>query len=66
MCRAMEELYAEGKEEGRAEGMEQGREEQAQLTALNLHDQGLSIEQIARAIGFSKATVEQWLTPKAV
>lgn len=58
MCRVMEEL--------RDESYAEGREEQAQMTARNLYVQGLPIEQIARAIGFSVATVEQWLTPKAV
>ena len=62
MCKAMEDLRTESLAEGRAEG----REEQAQITARNLYMQGLPIEQIARAIGFSVATVEQWLTPKAV
>ena len=58
MCKAMEDL--------RDESYAEGREEQAQMTARNLYVQGLPIEQIARAIGFSVATVEQWLTPKAV
>lgn len=78
MCKAMEDLrdesYAEGREEGRAEGREEGRveghaagrEEQAMLTARNLYAQNLTIEQIAKAIGFDVATVEKWLTPKAV
>ena len=34
-------------------------------TAKNLYEQGLTIEQIARAIGFSMDTVEKWLTQKA-
>ena len=38
---------------------------QAQMTAKNLYEQGLTIEQIARAIGFSMETVEKWLTQKA-
>ena len=29
------------------------------------YEQGLTIEQIARAIGFSMETVEKWLTQKA-
>ena len=33
--------------------------------AKNLYEQGLTIEQIARAIGFSMDTVEKWLTQKA-
>ena len=61
MCKVMEDLRDESYAEGRAEG----REEQAQMTARNLYQQGLSVEQIARAIGFSTETVEKWLTLKA-
>ena len=46
-------------------GHAEWREEQAQMTAKNLYEQGLTIEQIARAIGFSMDTVEKWLTQKA-
>lgn len=61
MCKVMEEL----RDESYAEGHAEGREEQAQMTAKNLYEQGLTIEQIARAIGFSMETVEKWLTQKA-
>lgn len=57
MCKVMEDL--------RDESYAEGREEQAQMTAKNLYEQGLTIEQIARAIGFSMDTVEKWLTQKA-
>lgn len=65
MCKVMENLRDESYAEGRAEGHAEGREEQAQMTAKNLYEQGLTIEQIARAIGFSMETVEKWLTQKA-
>ena len=65
MCRAMEELYAEGKEEGRAEGMEQGKLEQAKAMAQKLLRKGDSLEEIADLVGYSVATVEKWLTPAA-
>ena len=58
MCKVMEDL--------RDESYAEGREEQAKMTAKNLHEQNFSIEQIAKAIGFDIATVEKWLTPKAV
>lgn len=58
MCKVMEDL--------RDESYAEGREEQAMLTARNLYTQNLTIEQIAKAIGFDVATVEKWLTPKAV
>lgn len=61
MCKVMEDL----RDESYAEGHAEGREEQAQMTAKNLYEQGLTIEQIARAIGFSMETVEKWLTQKA-
>ena len=66
MCKAMEDLRDESYAEGRAEGRAAGREEQAMLTAKNLYAQNLTIEQIAKAIGFDVATVEKWLTQKAV
>ena len=62
MCKVMEDL----RDESYAEGHAEGREEQAKMTAKNLYEQNLSIEQIAKAIGFDIATVEKWLTPKAV
>lgn len=58
MCKVMEDL--------RDESYAEGREEQAKMTAKNLYEQNFSIEQIAKAIGFDIATVEKWLTPKAV
>ena len=51
MCKVMEDLRDESYAEGRAEGYAEGREEQAQMTAKNLYEQGLTIEQIARTIG---------------
>lgn len=65
MCKVMEDLRDESYAEGRAECHAEGWEEQAQMTAKNLYEQGLTIEQIARAIGFSMETVEKWLTQKA-
>lgn len=65
MCKVMEDLRDESYAEGRAEGHAEGREEQAQMTAKKLYEQGLTIEQSARAIGFSMETVEKWLTQKA-
>ena len=65
MCKVMEDLRVESYAEGRAEGYAEGREEQAQMTAKNLYEQGLTVKQIARAIGFSMDTVEKWLTQKA-
>lgn len=46
MCKVMEDL----RDESYAEGHAEGREEQAQMTAKNLYEQGLTVKQIARAI----------------
>jgi Putative ATPase subunit of terminase (gpP-like). len=61
MCKVMEDL----RDESYAEGHAEWRDEQAQITAKNLYKQGLTIEQIARAIGFSMDTVKTWLTHNA-
>ena len=57
MCKAMEELrdesYAEGKLDQKIE------------MARNLYEQGISIEQIAKASKVDVDTVKGWLTPKA-
>lgn len=70
MCKVMEDLrdvsYAEGRAEGRAEGMEQGRTEQAKIMARKLSQRGSSIEEIADLVGFSVATVKDWIAPKLV
>ena len=66
MCKVMEELRNESFAEGREEGREEGRTEQARLTAQNLKLHGLTLEQIAGAVGFDVETVRKWLTPKAV
>ena len=58
MCKAMEELrnesYAEGKLDQKIE------------MARSLYEQGISIEQIAKASKVDVDTVKGWLTPKAV
>ena len=74
MCKVMEDLreesfaegWAEGFAEGWAESQTEGREEQAQMTARNLSVQGLSVDQIAQAVGFSVEAVKEWLAQKAV
>lgn len=58
MCKVMEDL--------RDESYAEGRMEQARLTAKNLKMHGLTLEQIAEAVGFDIETVRKWLTPKAV
>lgn len=53
MCKAMEELRVES------------RREMAVEMAQNLYEQGVSIEQIAKASKVDVDTVKGWLTPKA-
>ena len=70
MCKVMEDLreesFAEGWAEGWAESQTEGRKKQAQMTARNLSAQGLSVEQIAQAVGFSVEAVKEWLAQKDV
>ncbi len=66
MCKVMEDLREESFAEGREEGRAEGRKKQAQMTARNLSVQGLSVEQIAQAVGFSVETVEEWLAQRGV
>ena len=66
MCKVMEDLREESFAEGRAEGQEEGRREQAQTAARNLSVQGLSVEQIAQAVGFRVEAVKEWLVQKTV
>ena len=66
MSKVMEDLRKESFAEGREEGQEEGRREQAQMTARNLSVQGLSVDQIAQAVGFSVKAVKEWLAQKAV
>ena len=78
MCKVMEDLreesfaegfaegWVEGFVEGFAESRTEGRKKQAQMTARNLSSQGLSVEQIAQAVGFSVEAVKEWLAQKAV
>ena len=53
MCKAMEELGVES------------RKEMAVEMAQSLYEQGVSIEQIAKASKVDVDTVKGWLTPKA-
>lgn len=53
MCKAMEELRVES------------RKEMAVEMGQSLYEQGVSIEQIAKASKVDVDTVKAWLTPKA-
>ena len=51
MCRAIE-LYGE-----------QQKMEKAKETAINLHNMGMDVDFIAKAVNVSIDLVKQWLTP---
>lgn len=53
MCRDMEEIYSEGREEGR-----QGK---ARKIALSLAEMGMSIEQIVKAVKMPVEVVQEWI-----
>ena len=57
MCKVMEELRVESREEGRIE--------QAKATALKMSQKGIPVSDIADLVGFSVETVTEWLAPKA-
>ena len=58
----------EGRQEGREEGREEGRQEKIQVKkemAYELyHEEGFSIERIAKLVKQDRETVEQWLQEK--
>lgn len=62
MCKVMEDL----RDESYAEGLEHGEVKKAKEMALKLNPKGTALEEIADLVGFDIATVEKWLTPKAV
>ena len=62
MCKVMEDL----RDESYAEGLEQGEVKKAKEMAMKLNQKGTALEEIADLVGFDIATVEKWLTPKAV
>jgi predicted transposase/invertase (TIGR01784 family) len=57
--RFYQEVFAEGKEEGKQEGKEEGKQEGKLETVPQLLALGLSIEQIAQALGLDEQVVRQ-------
>ncbi len=51
-----------GREEGRVEGRAEGKDNQARLTALNMHKAGIAVNMIAQMIGYAIETVTGWLS----
>lgn len=67
--RFYQDVFAEGKEEGRQQGKEEGKEEGRQEAKLETIPQllalGLSIEQIAQALGLDEQVVREITQPKS-
>ena len=65
MCREMEIMrdksHAEGRAEGRAEGMIEGKLEARRENAINLHNMGMDVDFIAKAVMVNVETVKQWI-----
>ena len=53
MCKALEDIYEEGREEGRRE------------TAINLSELGVPVETIASAVAVSVKEVQEWIADSA-
>lgn len=58
MCRDMEEIYSEGKEEG---GQEKARE-----IVLSLAGMGMTIEQIVKAVKMPMEVVQGWIIEESM
>ena len=61
MCKAWDDQYKYGQEEGRKEGRAEGRREEKKDTVLRLFDLGISIEKISAGVEESEETVTGWL-----
>lgn len=57
VCNLSTGVYADGKAEGRAEG----EMKKAKETAINLHEMGMAVDRIAKAVNVKVETVEKWL-----
>lgn len=63
-----EDLLEEGREKGRAEGRAEALKEAlqaSQKTARNLHDRGMSVEDIANAMTINADIVQDWINGEA-
>lgn len=67
--RFYQDVFAEGRQEGKQEGIQEGRQEGIQEAKLETIPQllglGLSIEQIAQALGLDEQLVRQAAQPKS-
>ena len=61
MREILDDILWEEKREGRREGRREGKREQARSTARNLAKMGLTIDQIAQAVGMNTGLVKKWV-----
>lgn len=61
MCDVLDRVEKRGIAQGISQGIAQGAEEQAKMTAINLHRMGLSPADIAQAVNRSLSLVQKWL-----
>ncbi len=61
MCKSVEE-YAERKAKEAAEKAEQKAIAEKKATVNNLHDMGMDISLIAKAVNMDEETIKQWLS----
>ena len=61
MCREMEIMRDKSHAEGRAEGMIEGKLEARRENAINLHNMGMDVDFIAKAVMVNVETVKQWI-----
>ncbi len=54
--------YAQAQMDAMNRGREEGKDNQARLTALNMHKAGIAVNVIAQMIGYAIETVTGWLS----
>lgn len=61
MCRDMEEIYSEGRENGFEEGEQSGTEKANRKTVLALHNMGMSEDNILQVVEVSIEQIRAWI-----
>lgn len=61
MCREMEIMRDKSRAEGRAEGVIEGELKAKRENAINLHNLGMDVDFIAKAVRVNADTIKQWL-----
>lgn len=66
MCEVLDKIEDRGRKEGRREGRAEGELKGKMETAVNLHNMGMDMDFIAKAVNASLATVKQWLSQTSI